>query len=198
LFPVSLNSVNDARAKQNVIQQKIGIGKYLEQWENKSYQNNKHVQTCSIVHLLCTGLWKKEKMPLRVTYSQPDETRLYPLLALLNSVQQHSICSYTLFARSHTLSSQVGHSTLTLFCRTSSSMQHAGSEKAPPIQHSMAQLSTAHVQAVVVVRASVPFFALVASSIRYTMPRKSMPEWFDNDISQVRLVEYPSANASDG
>lgn len=33
------------------------------------------------------------------------------------------------------------------------------------------------------------FLALVASSTKYTMPRKSMPEWLESDISHVRLVE---------
>ena len=33
---------------------------------------------------------------------------------------------------------------------------------------------------------------LVASSTRYTSPLKWMPEWFESDISHVRLVEYPS------
>ena len=33
------------------------------------------------------------------------------------------------------------------------------------------------------------FFALVASSTRYTSPRKFTSEWFDSDISHVRDVE---------
>ena len=36
------------------------------------------------------------------------------------------------------------------------------------------------------------FFALVASSTRYTSPRKFTSEWFERLISHVRDVEYPS------
>lgn len=40
-------------------------------------------------------------------------------------------------------------------------------------------------------------FGDVASSTKYTRPRKLMPEWFARLISQVREVEYPSVQ-SDG